>query len=207
MFHCLDKERVCKVFALNTDNLNLAIKSIRREGEIYNHFGDHSRVIKCLAKEDLFVDLEYALYRHIDSYLKSHYNTFNEYRIRFAQEVIKAIMFVHSKGIIYSDLAARQFLFNSTLYVNLSDFGFFSFSNGDVLGFENSSHHLSCDIDGNMLSTIQSDLFVLGLTLYKIITRKLLYKGESDNTIAWLYSNKSFSNVTGILCEHIISGC
>jgi hypothetical protein len=116
-------------------------------------------------------------------------------------------VFVYSKDIIYSDLAARQFLLDSTLYVNLSDFGFFSFSNSNVLGFKNLSHHLPRDIDGNMPSIIQSDLFVLSLTLYKIMTKKLLYKGKSDNTIAWLYSNRSFPNITGILCGHIILGC
>jgi hypothetical protein len=93
-------------------------------------------------------------------------------------------VFVYSKDIIHSNLAARQFLLNSTLYVNLSDFGFSSFNNSDVFGFKNSSHHLSCDINGNMPSTIQSDLFILGLTLYKIITGKLLYKDKSDDTIA-----------------------
>jgi serine/threonine protein kinase len=64
-------------------------------------------------------------------------------------------VFVHSKGIIHSDLAARQFLLNSARHVKLSDFGFSSFGDGDVLGFENPSHHLPRDIDGNMPSTFR----------------------------------------------------
>jgi hypothetical protein len=39
------------------------------------------------------------------------------------------------------------------------------------------------------------------------MTRKLLYKDKSDNIIARLYSNELFSNITGILCGHIILGC
>lgn len=205
--HRLDEGRVRKVPAPDPDNLDLAIKSIRREGEIYDYLGDHPRVIKCLAKGDLFVDLEYAPHGHIASYLTSHHDTSDECRIRFAREVIEAVVFVHSKGIIHSDLAARQFLLDSTLHVNLSDFGFSSFSNGDVLGFENSSHHLPRDIDGNTPSTIQSDLFALGSTLYEVMTGRLPYKGKSDDTIARLYSDGSFPNVTGILCGHIITGC
>ena len=92
-------------------------------------------------------------------------------------------MFVHSKGIIHSDLAAHQFLLDSTLYVKLSDFGFSSFSDGDVLSFENPSHHLPRDIDGNMPSTFWSNLFAVGSTLYEVMTGKRPYKGKLDDTI------------------------
>lgn len=203
----LGEGRVRKVPAPDSDNLDLAIKSIRREREIYDHLGDHPRVVKCLAKGDLFIDLEFAPYGHIEGYLKHHHDTSDKCRIQFAQEVIEAVVFIHSKGIIHSDLAARQFLVDGALHVHLSDFGFSSFSSGDVLGFENSSHHLPRDIDSNMPSTIQSDLFALGSTLYEVMTGKPPYEGRSDDVITRLYSSGSFPNVTGILCGHIIMGC
>lgn len=140
--HRLDERRVRKVPAPDPDNLDLAINSIQREVEIYDHLGDHPRFIKCLTKGDLFIDLEYAQYGPIDSYLKSHSGTSDNRRMQFAREIIEAVVLVHSKGIIHSDLAARQFLLNKALHVHLSDFGFSSFSNGDVLGFEHSSHYL-----------------------------------------------------------------
>ena len=117
------------------------------------------------------------------------------------------MVFIHSKGIIHSDLAARQFLVDGSLHVRLSDFGFSSFGDGDVLGFENPSHHLPRDVDGNMPSTVRSDLFALGSTLFEIITGKPPYEGKSDEEITQLYSDGSFPNVKGILCEHIIMGC
>ncbi|OBT81099.1 hypothetical protein VE02_10266 [Pseudogymnoascus sp. 03VT05] len=203
----LGEGRVRKVPASDPDNLDLAIKSIRREGDIYDHLGDHPRVIKCLAKGDLFVDLKFAPHGHIEDYLKSHQDTSDNCRIGFAQEIIEAVVFIHSKGIIHSDLAARQFLVDGALHVHLSDFGFSSFGDGDVLGFENSPYHLPRDIDGDMPSNVQSDLFALGSTLYEVITGKPPYEGKSDDAIAQLYSNGSFPNVIGILCGHIIMGC
>lgn len=199
--------RVRKVPAPDPDNLDLAITSIRREGEIYEHLGDHPRVTRCLAKGDLFVDLEFAPHGHVMDYLKCHHDTSNNCRIRFAQEVIEAVVFIHSKGIIHSDLAARQFLVDATLHIHLSDFGFSGFGGGDVLGFENPSHHLPRDIDGSMPSTIQSDLFALGSTLYEVITGKPPYEGESDDAITQFYSDRLFPNVTGISCGHVIIGC
>ena len=85
------------------------------------------------------------------------------------------------QGIIHSDLAARQFLLDNGLHVKISDFGFSSFSDGDVLGFENSSHQLPRDLDGDMPSTVQSDLFALGSTLYEVITRRRPYEGLPDS--------------------------
>ncbi|KAH8787552.1 kinase-like domain-containing protein [Hyaloscypha sp. PMI_1271] len=205
--HRVDGGRVRKVPAPGSNDLALAIKSIQREGEIYVYLGGHPRVIKCLAKGDLFVDLEYAPHGHIESYLRSHRDTSDECRIRLSREVIEAIVFIHSKDIIHSDLAARQFLLDSGLHVKISDFGFSSFSDGDVLGFENSSHQLPRDLDGDMPSTVQSDLFALGSTLYEVMTGRRPYEGIPDDTIAKLYSKATFPDVTGILCGDVITGC
>ena len=79
---------------------------------------------------------------------------------------LKLDVFIQGKGIIHSDLAARQFLLDSKLHVKLSDFGFSSFSDGDVVGFENASQHLPRNTDGN---TIQSDLLALGSSLHKVM--------------------------------------
>ncbi|RDL39556.1 uncharacterized protein BP5553_03896 [Venustampulla echinocandica] len=114
----LGDRRVRKGPAPDLDNLDLAIKPVRREGESHSHLGDYPRVIKCLAKENLFVDLKYAPHGHVESCLKSHCDTSEECRIRFAQEVIEAAVFIDSRGIIHSDLAACQFLLNDTLHVD-----------------------------------------------------------------------------------------
>lgn len=50
----IDKESVRKVPALDSGDLELAIKSIQREGETYLHLGSHPRVIKCITTGDFF---------------------------------------------------------------------------------------------------------------------------------------------------------
>ncbi|PSS18445.1 hypothetical protein M430DRAFT_27902 [Amorphotheca resinae ATCC 22711] len=136
----VDRGRVRKVPAPYSDDLDLAIKSLRREGEIYVYLGDHPRVVKCLAKGDLFVDLD--------------------------------------------------------------------FSDGhDVLGFENSSHQLPRDLDGDMPSTVQSDLFALGSTLYEIMAGRRPYEGIPDGTITERYTKRIFPDVTSILCGDVIISC
>jgi len=205
--HRVDRGRVRKVPVSDSGDLELAMKSIQREGQIYVYLGDHPRVIKCLAKGDFFVDLEYAPHGHIESYLRSHQDTSDECRIRLAQGVIEAVVFIHSKHIIHSDLAARQFLLDSELHVKVSDFGFSSFSDGDVLGFENSSHQLPRDLESDMPSTFQSDLFALGSTLYEIMTGGRPYEGIPDDTITALYIKGIFPDVTSILCGDVITSC
>lgn len=196
-----------KVPAPDPDNLDLAITSILREREIYDHLGDHPRVVKCLARGDLFVDLAFAPHGHIEGYLDLHRDTSDKRRIRFAQEVIEAVAFIHSKGVIHSDLAARQFLVDDALHVRLCDFKFSSFSDGDALGFENSSHHLPRDVDGDAPSSIRSDVFALGSTLYEVVAGKRPYEGRADDEIARLCGNGAFPDVTGMLGGHVIVGC
>lgn len=128
-------------------------------------------------------DLEFAPHRHIEGYLNSRRDTSDAFRLRLAQEAIEAVVLIHTKGIIHSDLAARQFLLDADLRVHLSYFGFSSLNSGDVLGFENSSHHMPRDIDGSMPSTTQLDLFALGSTLYEIMTGRRPYEGKSDDAI------------------------
>ena len=76
--HRIDKGRVRKVPAPDSNDLDLTMKLIQREGEIYIYLSDHPRVIKYLTKGDLFIDLKYAPHRHIESYLRSHHDTSNE---------------------------------------------------------------------------------------------------------------------------------
>ena len=77
----LDGGSVRKVPAPDPDDLTLAMISIQREGQIYDYLGDHPRAIKCLAKGDLFVDLEYAPHGHVESYLQRHQDISNECRV------------------------------------------------------------------------------------------------------------------------------
>ncbi|KAH9211870.1 kinase-like domain-containing protein [Leptodontidium sp. 2 PMI_412] len=203
----IDKESVRKVPALDSGDLELAIKSIQREGETYLHLGSHPRVIKCITTGDFFVDLEYAPHGHIENYLRGHHDTTDEIRMRLAQGVIEAVVFIHSKKIIHSDLAARQFLLDSELHVKISDLGFSSFSDGDVLGFENSSYHLPRDLNSKTPSTIQSDLFALGSTLYEIMTGRRPYEAISDDAITELYVKGCFPEVMSILCGDVIMSC
>ena len=49
--HRLDERRVRKVPAPAADDLDLAIRSIRREGEIYDHLGHHPRVNYQVSRE------------------------------------------------------------------------------------------------------------------------------------------------------------
>jgi len=107
--HRVDGGRVRKVPAPDSNDLDLAIKSIQREGGIYVYLGDHPRVIKCLTKGDLFIDLEYAPYRHIESYLRSHHDTSDKCRIRLVIEVIEAVVFVHSKALSIPTLPPASF--------------------------------------------------------------------------------------------------
>lgn len=77
----------------------------------------------------------------------------------------------------------------------------------NFLEFENSSHHLLCDLDSNIQSTIQSELFASNSKLYVIVTGRRRCEGIPDDTVTELYMKRDFLEVVEILCGDIIISC
>lgn len=107
------------------------------------------------------------------------------FRYRAAKQAVKTVDFIHRKGIIHSDLAARQFLLDDRLNLRLSDFGGSSLDGSAALIMENITHFLPRDEDSP--NTVQSDIFTLGSTLYEIMTGQKPFKGKLDKEVQDYY--------------------
>ncbi|KAI9747142.1 MAG: hypothetical protein M4579_007518, partial [Chaenotheca gracillima] len=182
----------------------LGVPSIRLEAQIYKRLGHHERIIKCLSDREDLVDLEYAPNGHVQDYLKAHPDASDAFRLRVVQESTEAVAFIHSKGVIHSDLAARQLLLDADLHVKLCDFGFSAFEGTEEIGFENYRHWLPRD---SVSSSVKSDLFALGSTIYEIVAGEEPYKDKEDQEVEALFRKGIFPDVSGFLCGNVISGC
>ncbi|KAJ5961295.1 kinase-like protein [Penicillium vulpinum] len=54
-------------------------------------------------------------------------------KYRIARQAIEAVVFIHGKDVIHSDLSARQFLVDRNYNVRLSDFGDRSLRSGSTI--------------------------------------------------------------------------
>lgn len=159
------------------------------EGRIYGHLGKCKRIARCIRWGDDFVDLRYECNGDLESYLKKTPLT-SYARYRVARQAIEAVVFIHKKDVIHSDLSARQFLVDQRCNIRLSDFGGSSLQGSEAIVMENATHFLPRDEDAP--NTIQSDLFALGSTVYEILLGEKPYEGIEDEEIQRRFSDKIF---------------
>ena len=183
-------------------NEQMSMEGVRREAQIYRHLGKHPSIIECLSDADSHVDLIFAANGDLEDYVKFQPDTPTEFRLNFARKATEAVAYVHSKGIIHGDIAARRFLLDEQLNVKLSGFTYASFVGEKGLNIKSYRHFLPRD---NMApNTVKSDLFALGCTLYEIMKGKKPYTEVHEHDVLELYKQKLFPDVDGLCCGDVI---
>lgn len=148
-----------------------------------------------------------------------------ELRSKWCQQLLEAIVFIHSHGVIHSDLALRQFFIDENFDLRLGDFNSSQCPGHVALGYEKASHCLPRDYD--FPNTEASDIFALGSTLFKLVIGEALYselygpKSDDpdiikarlrrqdviDHDIESRYKNGIFPDVSDIFGGKVILGC
>ncbi|KAJ5946403.1 kinase-like protein [Penicillium verhagenii] len=170
-------------------------RAIEIEYSVYKHLGKHKRVARCIAWGDDFVDLQFEPHGDLENFLKkTQLPDFIKYRM--IHQTIEAVIYIHGRHVIHSDLSARQLLVGKRLNIRLSDFGGSSLQGSAAIVMENTSHFLPRDEDSP--NTVQSDLFALGSTMYEILLGKSPYDGIPEDEIQRLFATKSFPSLDNI---------
>ncbi|KAJ5660904.1 uncharacterized protein N7484_000276 [Penicillium longicatenatum] len=203
------------------------IQSIIREAMIYEAIGPHARIAECMSmgSHGQHVDIKYYPHGDLAAYNQRNSIT-SELQSKWFQQIIEAIVVIHSLDIIHSDLALRQFFVDDNLDLRLGDFNFAQCPRHPALGYEKASHCLPRDYD--LPNTEISDIFAMGSTLYELVTGKAPYSElnvlESndpgaikahikrqhevvDFEIERRYRNHEYPDVTKIPHGDIILGC
>ena len=186
-------------------NEPMSIEGVRREAQIYRHLGSHSSIIECLSNSDSHVDLVLAANGDLEDYVSSQPDTPTWVRLQFARQATEAVAYVHSKGVIHGDIAARRFLLDEQLNIKLSGFTYASLAGEKGLSITSYRHSLP---KNHMApNTIQSDLFALGCTFYEIMKGKKPYAEVHEHDVLELYQQKLFPEVDGLCCGDVIMDC
>lgn len=129
------------------------------------------------------------------------------FRRRVAKQAIEAVVLIHQRDIIHSDLSARQFLVDERDNIRLSDFGGSSLHGSDSMVIEGATHRMPRDEGAP--NSVQSDIFALGSTLYEILVGGMPYEEKADDEIKRLYSEKVFplDDVKDELWREVIRKC
>jgi len=115
-------------------------------------------------------------------------------KLRWAEQLIATLSFIHSKGILHGDISCKNAFLNEELNLKLGDFAGFPINSKPVLVcYETSHEHLEMT---NI--SIKSELFALGSTLYEIMTGSRPYKSNSDFAIKAAYKEGNFPDLADL---------
>ncbi|KAL1855939.1 hypothetical protein Plec18167_000440 [Paecilomyces lecythidis] len=192
------------------------IRSCRTEADIYYILGEHPRVAKCLSigPDKDYVDLEYYPNGNLKQYVDNNRAQITEADLkRWAHQMIESMAYIHSKGVIHSDIRLDQWLLDESFNARICDFNASGFDAQPDLGLEkrpangleNASHFLPREPE--LDNTVQTDLFALGSSLYELVTGRRPYEELDDESIELLFQKETFPDTETLLFGDIISGC
>ncbi|EGD81626.1 CAMK/CAMKL/MARK protein kinase [Salpingoeca rosetta] len=147
---------------------------------------DHPNIVKLYevidTSEKLYLVMEYASGGEVFDYLVNHGRMKEkEARIKFRQ-IVSAIQYCHSKGVVHRDLKAENLLLSQDLNIKIADFGFANqYRSGQKLDtFCGSPPYAAPELfQGREYDGPEVDVWSLGVILYTLVSGTLPFDGAT----------------------------
>jgi len=106
--------------------------------------------------------------------------------VSYGLQVSRALQFAHRLDIIHGDIKPSNLLVQEDGIVKLSDFGMARReSHGDVVAFGGTPNYLAPELIGGGKTTVSSDIYALGVTLYEMTFGQLPVKLKGKKPADW----------------------
>ena len=104
-------------------------------------------------------------------------------------ELLRAMEFIHSRNIVYCDIKPQNILFDAERKLKLIDFGLSDFRDRSGSTIKGTIAYMAPETMNGNGADFRSDIFSLGILFYQLLTKKIIHKDNSINSII-----KSFSS-------------
>ncbi|TVY13037.1 Serine/threonine-protein kinase HT1, partial [Lachnellula arida] len=200
------------------ESANSVRHSFKVEEEILGILGSHPRIIRFLgcSKEPKGLLFAEASKGSLQAYLDHHNDKVNIHlRMAWRFEAGEAVQYLHSKGVIHSDLRPDNYLLNTDDSLCVCDFGGSTCGAIDGGGLPDSGFF---NPGNGWVSTMGTDIFSLGSVYYFIMTGHWPYKLpgpfvsvaeklEYEERVDALFSKGEFPLVDNLAAGTIIHSC
>jgi len=149
--------------------------------------------------------LEYMPNGNLRDYLQSGAALNLDQRLQWACDAAEALHLVHSYNIIHCDVKPENFLLDSSFRLRIIDFSGSSIDGSYASAFEGVRFCLPRPWEAP--STIVTDVFALGSTIYEIMTGTQPYEEQTDEEVVALFEQAKFPSVDNLPCGEIIKRC
>ncbi|RDA83910.1 hypothetical protein CP532_3674 [Ophiocordyceps camponoti-leonardi (nom. inval.)] len=125
-------------------------------------------------------------------------------RLRWAEQITSAVIFLHSKAVVHGDLSCNNVFLDEGLNAKLGDFSGSSIDGLPFLTVYETSHSLPDDYT----VSLRREIFALGSTLYEIMTGRRPFDGMGDCEIEDSFRRGRFPAVERVpALGTVISNC
>ena len=209
-------KKVYRRYPDDNDATEESIEAIHNEASIYILLGNHPRIAKYLFIDPskTYIELMYYPNGNLKEFLKKHRPRIEDTRrMCWARQIFESAEYIHTMGVRHSDFRLEQWLLDEMLNAQLSDFNASGYDStaerglivSEAIGAENANHFLPRDSTHD--STVESDLFALGSTLFELMTGKAPYDDQPRESVEAFFRKGIFPSVEGVLLGEIIKGC
>ncbi|PWY87142.1 kinase domain-containing protein [Aspergillus sclerotioniger CBS 115572] len=181
------------------------ILDIAKEASIYRRIGPHGRLVRLLGHSRDGLVLEYMVNGDLKTYLQAHDSISTSLKLKWAYQVAEAVDLLHRNGVIHCDIKPRNLLLDATLNIKIIDFSGSSLDGSKPASGEGTRFFLPRHWKDQ--PTVATDLFALGSTLYEIFQGISPYEELPSDEVEKLYKQKSFPDISDIVCGNIIEQC
>ena len=153
----------------------------------------HPNIVKvydvCFGEDLQYIVMEYVEGITLKEYIERQKIVDWKEALHFVIQILKALQHAHDKGIIHRDIKPQNILLLPNACIKVTDFGIARFSRSDGRTFGESCaigsvHYVSPEQARGEQTDARSDLYSVGVVLYEMLTGRLPFDSECDESVA-----------------------
>lgn len=185
-----------------------SLRDVKREYDVYRRIVDRPHFLKMVefSEQQGFIILQGVLDYTLRRYLESQGTSIPlSRRLGWAHDAAVALHSLHAVNVIHADVKPENMLLDENHQVYLIDFSGSWIDGNPGSALESVRFFLPRDIKSD--STIQTDIFAFGSTLYEIMTCTQPYHDLDDEKVEELFQQGIFPSLELVPCGQIIQKC
>lgn len=136
---------------------------------------------------NVFIVMEYINGGTLEGHLEQNGVLSQDESIKISLQVLSALQFMHSKGVVHRDIKPSNIMFTDTGVVKVTDFGIAKVMNEATkhtkTGMLGSVAYISPEQILGEKTSITTDIYSFGITLYKMVTGRAPFRGSSEYVV------------------------